>query len=117
MAGKILFVDDDANLLQSIKRSLRPLAREWEMSFALSGEEALALVESTAFDVVVADYKMPGMDGMELLSTIKARLPAVRTILMTGQSEAEVYERAKESVDHYLAKPCDNDKLIKLITK
>ena len=59
----ILFVDDEVQILNSIKRSLTRFSKEWDLSFAKSGEQALGLMMQDTVDVVVTDMKMPGMSG------------------------------------------------------
>jgi len=70
MAEKILLVDDDCNILDGYRRSL---GREFLMETALGGEQALKLAaDNGPYAVVVSDMRMPGMDGIQLLSSIKA---------------------------------------------
>ena len=64
MSKRILFVDDETNILDGLRRMLRPLRQEWEMRFASSGEEALRLLEQEPCDVLVTDMRMPGMSGV-----------------------------------------------------
>ena len=65
---QILFVDDQQNVLDGIRRMLRPMRREWDMAFAGGGREALDVMMERTFDIVVSDLQMPGMSGVELLS-------------------------------------------------
>ena len=69
--NRVLFVDDDPNILNGLRRMLRPYRNEWDMVFAGSGAEALELMEVAPFDVIVSDRKMPGNNGVELLSSVK----------------------------------------------
>ena len=87
------------------------------MEFVESGPEALEIMSKTVFNIIVADYKMPIMNGLELLKEVKEKYPAIKRILLTGQSETEVYEEAKNLVDKYIAKPCDHDELISILKK
>lgn len=68
---RILFVDDEVSILDGLKRMLRPMRDDWEMTFASGGEAALALMETVAFDVIVTDMQMPDMDGAMLLELIR----------------------------------------------
>ena len=63
MRKAILFVDDDPNILDGLRRMLRSMRKEWDMAFAQSGQEALDLMAEKPFDVIVSDMRMPGMDG------------------------------------------------------
>jgi len=81
---RILFVDDEPNILAGLKRQLRSQRKEWEMAFAESGEAALDMLSETPFDVVVSDMRMPGMDGAELLNRVKERYPETVRIILSG---------------------------------
>ena len=75
----ILFVDDDANILNGLRRRLRSTRPEWNLHFANSGSEAIELAENKDLDVIVSDIQMPGMDGVTLLETLQKTHPdAVR---------------------------------------
>ncbi len=72
---RVLFVDDDASILDALRNLLRKQRNEWDMVFALGGSEALAELSKAPFDVVVTDMRMPGMDGAALLARGARRLP------------------------------------------
>lgn len=79
---RILFVDDEPNVLQGLKRMLRSQRHEWEMDFAGNGDEALARLKGMPFDIIVSDMRMPGIDGVQLLNMVKTLYPGmVRFIL------------------------------------
>jgi len=82
---RILFVDDDPNVLQGLQRMLYPMRREWEMAFAQSGAEALQLLEANHFDVVVTDLRMPQMDGVQFLTEVRRRHPDTVRITLSGE--------------------------------
>jgi len=105
---QILFVDDEARILDGIRRSMYCMRGEWEMRFASSGSEALEQLESNPADVVVSDMRMPGMDGAELLSEIKRLHPGIVRFVLSGQAEAESVMRVTRSAHRYLSKPCDS---------
>ena len=71
---RILFVDDESMVLDGLRRMLRGMRNEWEMEFAASGHEALKILDSKQFDVIVTDMRMPGMDGCQLLNHVKELL-------------------------------------------
>jgi HD-like signal output (HDOD) protein len=104
---KILFVDDEPNVLEGLRRMLHPMRGEWEMVFAGSGQEALDILGKGAFDVVVSDMRMPGMDGGELLTQIKNRYPHMVRIVLSGYAQQEMVLRSIGPTHQYLAKPCD----------
>lgn len=107
----ILFVDDEPNILQGLQRMLRPMRQEWNMTFANSGAEALAMFEEEHIDVVVSDMKMPGMDGSQLLTTIMDRYPDTIRIILSGYSEKEMILKSVGTAHQYLSKPSDPDML------
>jgi YesN/AraC family two-component response regulator len=107
----ILFVDDEPNILNGLQRMLRPMRREWEMCFANSGVEALAILTQKKIDVIVSDMKMPGMDGAQLLEEVSTKYPHILRIILSGYSEKELTIRSSGAVHEYLAKPCDADVL------
>ncbi len=108
---RILFVDDEPNILAGLKRQLRSQRKEWEMAFAESGEAALDMLSETPFDVVVSDMRMPGMDGAELLNRVKERYPETVRIILSGHSELELVMKSVGPTHQYLTKPCDPDLL------
>jgi len=117
MKKRILFVDDEPNVLMGLKRMLHSQRDEWEMTFAGSGAEGLALLEKEPFDAVVSDMRMPGMDGAQLLSEVMRRHPEVIRIILSGHSDLECTMKAVGPTHQYLAKPCDADKLIATVAR
>ncbi len=107
MKKRILFVDDEPNVLQGLQRMLRPLRNEWDMDFAGGGEEALSKMEQCPFDVVVSDMRMPGMNGAQLLQEVAKRYPNTVRIVLSGHSEREYILQLVTTTHQYLAKPCD----------
>ena len=69
--SRILFVDDDQGVLRGLRKSLRRKRKEWDMSFACGGQEALDFLENERADVVVSDMQMPEMDGKTALKEIR----------------------------------------------
>ncbi len=112
---KIIFVDDESNLLDGLKRLLRKKKDEWDMSFVRSGQDALQCLDKEKYDIIVTDYKMPGMDGLKLLELAKSRHKEIRRVILSGQSESEIFVKAKEIADAYVSKPCNSDELISAI--
>ncbi len=108
---RILFVDDEPRVLDGLRRLLRPQRTQWDMLFATGGEEALILLEKSRVDVVVADMRMPGMDGADFLKRVYERYPEVTRIVLSGQFDTETGMRATPFAHQFLTKPCDPDKL------
>ena len=108
---RILFVDDEPRVLDGLRRLLRSLRKEWQMEFVASGSEALHEMEKKPFDIVVADMKMPGMDGAELLSKVKERYPDTIRIILSAQTGKDALLRSIGSTHQFLNKPCDPEQL------
>ncbi|HEB79962.1 MAG TPA: HDOD domain-containing protein [Rhodospirillales bacterium] len=115
MKSRILFVDDEAKVLQGLQRMLRGMRGEWVMAFAESGKEALELLAKTPADVVVSDMRMPGMDGAQLLDTVRRRHPGATRIILSGYANEESVLRTIGPAHQYLAKPCDSETLTRKI--
>jgi putative nucleotidyltransferase with HDIG domain len=114
---RVLFVDDERQVLDGLLRLLRPQRQAWDMVTAGSGTAALAMIATSPVDVVVSDMRMPGMDGAELLTRVKALSPGTIRIILSGQSDREAALRRVGPCHHYLAKPCDFQRLVALITR
>ena len=108
---RVLFVDDEQNVLDGLKRTLRPLREEWTVAFANGGRKALELLGTPGFDAVITDMRMPGMDGLTLLRQVAERHPTLLRVVLSGQSEMEGLAKSAGATHHYLAKPCSLDVL------
>ena len=115
MAKRILFVDDEPNVLSGLQRTLRPMQYQWEMEFVPSGEEALQALGLRPFDAVVTDMRMPGMTGAQLLDIVRDKFPQTIRIVLSGQSERESLVRSISSAHQFLSKPCEPEKLKSVI--
>ena len=113
---RVLFVDDEPQVLDGLRRSLRAYRREWTMEFCEGAEQALALLAEGPFDVIVSDLQMPGMDGAELLTRVRDKYPDTVRIVLSGQSEQERILQAVGPAHQYLSKPCDPAFLRKTVT-
>lgn len=107
MSTRILFVDDDPNVLAGFRRMLHSMRSEWAISFASNGPEALALLEREPHDVVVSDMRMPGMDGAEFLEKVRERSPETIRIILSGNSDRETILRSIGPTHQFLSKPCE----------
>ena len=107
MKSYALFVDDEPLVLSGLRRMLRSLRHDWEMSFATSAVEALDLLEDGGYAVVVSDMRMPGMDGAALLNEVATRHPSIARLALSGHAELEAILRAVRPAHQFLAKPCD----------
>jgi HD-like signal output (HDOD) protein/CheY-like chemotaxis protein len=105
----VLFVDDDPLILQGLQRLLRPMRNEWAMTFVESGARALEAMESSAFQVVVSDMRMPGMNGAQLLTEIKNRHPRTVRLILSGHADKDLILQCVGTAHQFLVKPSDPD--------
>ncbi|MBN2644161.1 MAG: HDOD domain-containing protein [Desulfuromonadaceae bacterium] len=115
--NSILFVDDNPHLLSGLKRGLRPLREQWDMHFVTSGEDALAYLATHPVDVVISDYRMPGLSGFELLSRVQKEYPSVIRIMLTGQPDRDTYDESIGVCHYFLWKPLETEKLLPLLER
>ena len=113
---KILLVDDDAKLARVL--ALRLESEGYAVVAAASGEEALARLGETRPRFVLADLRMPGMDGIELLAQIQQRYPGLPVALISAQGDIPDAVRATHAgaVD-FLTKPVDRDRLLDCVRR
>lgn len=117
MTKRILFVDDDPNVLQGLRRMLHPMRREWDMAFADSGAAALALLCQAPFEVMVSDMHMPQMNGVQLLTRVKERYPHIVRIILSGYADHEMILGSVGPTHQFLTKPCDTETLKAAVTR
>ena len=103
---RILFVDDEANVLDGLRALLRKHRNAWDMQFANGGERAMALLGEQDFDVVVTDLRMPKVDGVTLLKHLRANHPQTVRIVLSGDPERQSALAAVPYAHQSLAKPC-----------
>jgi two-component system, NtrC family, sensor kinase len=110
--GRLLLVDDEENILRSIKRVLRHV--DLEIFTAPDAEKGLELFQQHSPEVVVSDFRMPGMNGVEFLSRIKVLAPKAQRIMLTGQADQLALEEAinRSEVFRFIAKPWDDAQLV-----
>ena len=115
MAEKILLVDDEPNVLDGYRRTL---GREFTLETAVGGQEALGLIGEKPYAVVVSDMRMPGMDGVQLLSRIKASSPDTIRVMLTGHADMETAINAinEGSIFRFLNKPTTKEMMAKTLT-
>jgi putative nucleotidyltransferase with HDIG domain len=114
---RILFVDDEPNILEGLQDLLRKYRREMEMVFASGGEAALNELRSRPFDVVVSDMRMPQMDGATFLQKVKDEYPDVIRIVLSGHAERSAVFNALPVSHQFLSKPCDAETLCRVIER
>jgi len=114
MTEKVLLVDDEEEFVETLAERMR--SRGMEVATSNSGGEALDLVDSDSYDVVVLDLQMPGMDGIEVLERIKKRQPDIQVVLLTGHATVEKgVEAMKHGALEFLEKPIEISALSEII--
>jgi HD-like signal output (HDOD) protein/CheY-like chemotaxis protein len=108
---RIVFVDDELNILQAMRRSFHCMRDEWSMDFVSSGATALELLAKAPVDVIVSDMRMPGMDGWQLLAEVKKLYPQTVRLVLSGHADPSSVMRAVGTAQLYLAKPCESGAL------
>ncbi|OQW85934.1 MAG: hypothetical protein BWK76_07265 [Desulfobulbaceae bacterium A2] len=108
---QVLFVDDEPNILEGLRRMLRALRRDFNFHFAANGREALALMQQVEIDVIVSDMRMPGMDGATLLEEVRRLHPHAIRIILSGHADEQAILRTVGVVHRYLSKPSGPEQL------
>src|ERR1051325_12168340 len=110
MSEKILFVDDERAILDGYRRLLRG---EYEFDIGLGPNQALEMLTKQSYAVVIADMRMPEMDGAQFLPKIASEYPGTMRIMLTGNSDMQTAVRAvnEGAVFRFLTKPCDKELL------
>jgi HD-like signal output (HDOD) protein len=111
MKNRILFVDDESLVLLGLQRMLRPMRNDWDMDFVTSGALALERMAQAPFDVVVADMRMPGMSGAELLNEVMKLHPQTVRLILSGHADEDLVIKCVGITHQYLSKPCDPEAL------
>ncbi len=115
---KLLIVDDEEALTFSLYQIFINIPLECEVLTASSGEEALEKIEKNHFDIVITDIAMPGINGLDLLSMIKAREPQTKVIVITAYGSDERKEQAyNRGAESYIEKPFDLYEIRDLVLK
>ncbi len=112
MSLRILCVDDEANVLAAYQRTLR---KQFQLDTALSGAEALALIKSQGpYAIIVADMRMPEMNGVQLLAEVKRLAPDTIRIMLTGNADQNTAMEAVNQghIFRFLTKPCAPETLL-----
>jgi DNA-binding NtrC family response regulator len=118
MAQHLLIVDDEPDMLTLLKRSLEP-ELDCRVDTASSGEAALEMIRSGDYDLVLADIKMPGISGLDVLEQVKSeRGEDVTVVMMTAYGHIEMaVEAMKRGAYDFITKPFDHDALVMRLEK
>ena len=103
-----LFVDDEPLAHKVIKKNLK----DWNITSAFSGQEAMEILETNPIQLVVTDIGMPGMDGIELLQQIKKKNPIIQVIIVSGSEDiADLISTLEAGANDFLLKPLKKNEL------
>ena len=113
----ILYVDDEPALCRAFERALR--GPNMRIVTTTSAPHAVELLGSEAFDVVATDYRMPELNGIEVLREARQRLPGARRVLVSGRIDGEVepHVLAEADVDGVVTKPWSLDELRRVVRR
>ena len=110
--GRLLLVDDEENILKSIRRVLR--RGDWDIETATDAEQGLRAVEAFHPEVVISDFRMPGMNGVDFLTRVKQQEPRAQRIMLTGQADQQAIEEAinRSEIFRFISKPWNDSHLV-----
>ena len=103
----LLIVDDEPKVLQALRQLLQNMGELWDIECALSASEALQVLSTRHFDVIISDLVMPGMDGIQLLSEVMHRYPRTSRVVLCWQADRPLLPRVFGIAHQYLYKPCE----------
>lgn len=111
---KLLIVDDEVKFLQSISERLK--LKDFDVTTASDGRQAVKVAKRGKFDVAILDLKMPDMDGTEVMTILKKRHKFLQILILTGHASIDsAVECTKLGAFNYIEKPYDFEKLIEAI--
>ena len=115
MIQTVLFVDDDSSLTAAVQRTLRH--ESYRVLTCLSGEAALEIIAHESIDILVSDEQMPGMGGLELLTTVHRLHPSIVNIMLSGNASIGTVVRAlsQGQIFRFLIKPCTSEELVQTL--
>lgn len=108
----IIFVDDDPNVLNGLRRRMVTKRPNWTIAFCDSAKDALDKLDQQPADVVISDMRMPVMDGAEFLRIVAKRFPQTSRILLSGYADEVAIQNGTAATHHFLAKPCTDTDII-----
>jgi HD-like signal output (HDOD) protein/CheY-like chemotaxis protein len=117
MKPRILFADDEPNVLEGLGRMLRDMRESWDMRFVTSVEQALNEMKFEPFDVVVSDMGMPGLNGLQLLTEVRDKYPSTIRLILSGHPDEQCILQSIGVTHQYLSKPCKAEELKKILKR
>ena len=115
-SGRILVVDDDPGMVDTLADVLA--ASGYETAKAISGQEAIEKARATAFDLILMDIQMPGLNGVQTLHALRALDPRVAVVMMTAYTRDELVAESERTTGYgVLSKPLDLDRVLAFVTR
>ncbi len=112
----IILVEDEPDILIILHRLMRDLTGGYDIITVNSGADALAQIALRRVPLVITDYNMPGMNGLQLAAAVKETSPDTKVVMITAYATPELEKRAREQrIDYYLAKPFPLDRLEQIV--
>jgi len=112
----IILVEDEPDILIILHRLMRDLTGGYDIITVNSGADALAQIALRKVPLVITDYNMPGMNGLQLAAAIKETAPDTCVVMITAYATPELERRAREQrIDYYLSKPFPLDRLEQIV--
>ncbi|WP_298821278.1 response regulator [Chloroflexus sp.] len=112
----IILVEDEPDILIILHRLMRDLTGGYDIITVNSGADALAQIALRRVPLVITDYNMPGMNGLQLAAAIKETSPDTSIVMITAYATPELERRAREQrIDYYLPKPFPLDRLEQIV--
>ncbi|OCT10771.1 hypothetical protein A8709_23345 [Paenibacillus pectinilyticus] len=116
--SRIVLIDDEINIREGLRRIIDRSPSFQVVADFPDGGEALEWLERNTTDIVLSDIRMPGIDGIEVCSTITNKWPQIKVILLTGHAEFNyAYSAIKAGVLDYILKPCDPKMIIETLER
>ncbi len=116
---RVLVVDDEKDILESMKDLLEASLDDAEIETASSGQQALEILAAKDIDLIISDYKMPNMNGLEFLAEAQKRAPGVPRILLTAFPDVGIAVRAinEAGIENFITKPFEPSEAIETVAK
>ena len=113
---KLLIIDDDLSILKSMEQALRPAG--YECVLCQDSHEALSRYKSEQFDVVITDYQMPGINGIEILGEIRKCDPDAYVIIITGYADLHnAIDAVNYGAHAFLCKPLNFKSIMEILIR
>jgi CheY-like chemotaxis protein/predicted regulator of Ras-like GTPase activity (Roadblock/LC7/MglB family) len=117
-AKRVLVVDDEPNVAMVLAGNLEKLGQEYIIDTASSGEETLAMLKKTAYALIITDYRMPGMSGLDLAQEVRRHYPETEVILITAYGDDKLRDiTARLNLAGYVDKPFTMEHICEVVKR